>query len=183
MAGLGQWGAGSVYGMPPNPMFAQNPFMTASPVGSEHGGMAMGMNMGQSPYGMMGIMNTNGGPRNSVMTNLNDFAAPSILNQQPTGGSRSGLAPPVRPYSTFSMANTANPFGDAPPEPAPMNYASEPTEDEIIKTLKADLACQDLTTLTRRKVREGVVAKFPNADLSGKTKFINESVDRLLSEL
>lgn len=199
MAGLSQWGAGSVYGMPPNPMFAQNPFMGVggSPLGSDYGGMAHSMGgsnmigMGGPPpsqYGMMGgmMMPTNQAPRNSMMTNLNDFTgAPSIIMPQGTGGSgmgpHGGMPSMVRPYSTYSLANTANPFGDAPPEPAPLNFTSDPTEDDVLKTLKADLACQDLTTVTKRKIRELVMSKYPNADLTGKTKFINESIDRLLS--
>lgn len=87
----------------------------------------------------------------------------------------------ARPYSTYSLANTANPFGDAAPEPAPLNYSEDPSDDDVLKTLKADLACQDLTTVTKRKIRELVMSKYPNADLTGKTKFINESIDRLLS--
>jgi hypothetical protein len=35
--------------------------------------------------------------------------------------------------------------------------------------------------VTKRKIRELVMSKYPNADLTGKTKFINESIDRLLS--
>ena len=205
MAGLSQWGAGSVYGMPA-PMFAQNPFMGGSPLGSEYGGGAPPGSMMGGPGNMMmgppmssyGMMGGGGGmmasspqhaaPRNSMMTNLNDFnGAPPMMNPQATGGSGMGsnLMPgmPNRPYSTYSFANTANPFDTGAAEPAPLNYMSDPTDDDILKTLKADLACQDLTTVTKRKIRDLVMSKYPNADLTGKTKFINENIDRLLSEV
>lgn len=189
MAGLSQWGPGSAYGMP-NPMFASNPFMNGSPSGSDYGGAPPSMappNMfGMGPPQMMSGMSQVGAPRNSVMTNLNGLAGAPSMYGQPLGGSQMGAAPPSaqlpRAYSSYSLLDAGNSFGQAQPVPAPLNYSQHPEDEEIIRTLKADLACQDLTTISKRQMRMMVISKFPNADLSDKTAFINQNIDRLLSQ-
>ncbi len=167
MAGLSQWGAGSAYGGGPVPI--HNPFMAATPAGSDYGGMAnnyMGVN---NPY-MMGVA---GPPRNSVMTGLNDYNGGN-MQQQPQRPQT--LA---RPISTFSFATTANPFSNNATPPA--NQSEDPTDDEIVQMVSDYLSTRDLMTVTKRKVREGVIGLFPRADLSNKTTFINQSIDRLLT--
>jgi chitin synthase len=178
MAGLSQWGPGSVYG---GAMPIHNPFLNGTPAASDYGGQLpmqnnsfLGVN---NPYGMMGVMT---GPRNSVMTNLNDF------NGMGVGGAWSSnpALPPqrpqtlARPISTFSYATTANPFGgSAGPRP---NLNENPSDEDIVQMISEYLATKDLMTVTKRQTREQTIGLFPNANLSDKVKFINESIDRLL---
>lgn len=176
MAGLSQWGPGSVYGS--NMMIPQiaNPFLgSAAP--SEHGGVPASMH--GTGYGMPPL----GPPRNSMFPmGMNHYETGSVLNG---GGSTNGaLLPPqmmARPHSTFSLATTFNPFEPQPPPPTIDYSSSHPSDDDIIKFLSYHLSTQDLMAVTKRKVREAVIAKFSNADLTQRTSFINESIDRLLS--
>jgi chitin synthase len=124
MAGMSQWGPGSVYGQPMNPF-------TESPVGSEYG---FGHPM-MSPYAPGMQMHT--APRNSVMTNLNDFSGSTLEGYAPPDRSQLGMP---RPMSTFSLATTHNPF-------AGPSTSTNPTDEELLGTLRHLLSTQDLMTV------------------------------------
>lgn len=135
----------SQYGGPHLPM----PNFGGSQVGSDHGAMnpyaasmhgaPMSMNMGMpgyagSMYGMPQMV-----PRNSVMTNLNMFNGggggdPSMLNG--AGG--------FRPMSTFSMSPNADPFPSGP------SQSVNPTDDELIASLRSYLGTQNLMDVTKK---------------------------------
>lgn len=152
-----------------------------------------------------------GVPRNSVMTNLNMFGGgpPTVgsMGMGPMGGmgfgsmgsvaghsaTGGGFGSQARPMSTFSMATSVNPFMSAP------NQSTNPTDEELLSVLRIYLSTQDLMTVTKKYVffylsftqfadlflrtaREAVMARFPKADLSSKKEFLNQSIERILSE-
>jgi len=157
------------------------PFMGAGSVhsGSEYGGDAMAMAPPMMPntasmYGMGMPMD----PRNTMMTNLNMFAGGA-------NGSQSGYAGPTpsipplgmqqRPMSQFSLATSVNPF-------AGPNMNPNPSDDELVTALRAYLSTQDLMTVTKKTTREAIATRFPKADLASRKEFLNQSIDKILSE-
>lgn len=73
--------------------------------------------------------------------------------------------------SVYSMA------AFAPPAPSP---SASPTDAELVAALKANLASQDLMTVTKRTAREGLQALFPNAELGPRRDAINAMIDGVL---
>jgi chitin synthase len=104
-----------------------------------------------------------------------------------------GLGSGQRPMSTFSMATSVGLFG-------PSN-STNPSDEEIIQC-SAELSqhagphdsyqkvCAILVWIvlplliiqTCRTAREAIAAKFPKADLTTRKDFLNQSIDRILSE-
>jgi len=153
----------------------QLPFMPfgggpPSITGSDHGQMAMMPPMGyQNTGSMYGMM-----PR--MMTGMNMYGGSF-------SGSQGGFAPPVmpaaggipRPMSTLSMATSANMFAGPSQNP-------NPSDDELFSALRNYLSTQDLMTVTKKTAREAIMARFPNADLTQRKDFLNQSIDTILSE-
>ncbi|KAI0337964.1 glycosyltransferase family 2 protein [Trametopsis cervina] len=128
-----------------------------------------------SMYGMMPPMMPPMAPRNTVMTNLNMFGGDAT-------GSQLGFAPPMapglheqRPMSTFSMATSVNMFAGPSNDP-------NPSDDDLFNALRNYLSTQDLMTVTKKTTREAIQAKFPKADLTSRKQFLNESIDKILSQ-
>ncbi|PCH40709.1 glycosyltransferase family 2 protein [Wolfiporia cocos MD-104 SS10] len=173
-ANLSQYGGQPVmsqYNLP------QLPFMPTggSVTGSEYGPVGMPAPMPyQHTASMYGMMPN--APRNTIMTNLNMFGG-----ERDTTGSQSGFAPPgsmpamQRPMSTFSMATSVNPFAGPSMNP-------EPSDDDLVNALRTYLSTQDLMTVTKKTAREAIQARFPKADLSSRKQFLNESIDKILSQ-
>ncbi|KAF8483043.1 chitin synthase-domain-containing protein [Gautieria morchelliformis] len=141
--------------------------------GSEYGGVPqMGFPNTASMYGMGMPMD----PRNTVMSNLNMFGGGG-------SGSFSGAPPSAMPninmgqqrMSTFSMATSFSPF-------ASPSQSTDPTDEELLGVLRHYLSTQDLMTVTKKTAREAVMARFPNADLTSRKDFLNQSIDSILSE-
>lgn len=180
----GMAGMGSMYGMPgssasmyglPNPMMNTTasmyglPPMLANPLGANHS------------------------PAHS------DIGVSMPVSQQNTGGSHIWAQPPeaatvaansgrgsgmqARPVSTLSALNATNPFGvTAVARALAVNEASDPTDEEIKSAVQTYLANQpSLMNVTKRSVREALVAAFPNAELSYKKSMINKAIDDTLS--
>ncbi|KAF5334215.1 hypothetical protein D9611_014324 [Ephemerocybe angulata] len=164
----------------------QLPFMPfpggpGSAAGSEYGGMP--------PAAMMGYQNTGSvygmAPRNTMMPNM--FGGGGGFGGGMMGGSAGDssqqgvpMAPFAqaqanRPMSMFSMATSVNPFA------GPSTNAN-PTDEELFNALRNYLSTQDLMSVTKKTAREAIMAKFPRADLTGKKEFLNQSIDRILSE-
>ncbi|EPQ58854.1 chitin synthase [Gloeophyllum trabeum ATCC 11539] len=176
MSQYGGGQAGSMYGgqMP------QLPFMPfgggpGSVAGSERGGPMLPP-LGYQHTGSVYGVPMAAGPRNTMMTNYNMFG----------GDSQSGFAPPPsipalgmqqRPMSTFSLATSVNPFAQAPPSMDP-----NPTDEDLFNALRLYLSTQDLMTVTKKTAREAIQARFPKADLISRKDFLNESIDKILSE-
>ncbi|PFH50393.1 glycosyltransferase family 2 protein [Amanita thiersii Skay4041] len=176
--GGGQQQQMSQYGGAP-----QLPFMPfgggpGSIAGSDYGHSAMPMpplgyqNTG-SMYGMMP-------PMMPQMTGMNMFGGSFGGSQSggPTGVAPS--LPPVglpqqRPMSTFSLATSVNPFA------GPSN-STDPTDEELYNALRNYLSTQDLMSVTKKTAREAIMAKFPKADLTNRKDFLNQTIDKILSE-
>ncbi|KAJ2929721.1 hypothetical protein H1R20_g7360, partial [Candolleomyces eurysporus] len=161
----------------------QLPFMPfaggpGSVTGSDFGGMP--------PVGMMGYQNTGSvygmmnAPRNTMMSNMNMFGGGGMMGSAGNSSQQGGIgmtpfANQQRPMSTFSMATSVNPFAGPSMNP-------NPTDDELFNALRTYLSTQDLMTVTKKTAREAIMAKFPKADLTSKKDFLNQSIDRILSE-
>uniref|UniRef100_D8PMU6 chitin synthase n=3 Tax=Schizophyllum commune (strain H4-8 / FGSC 9210) TaxID=578458 RepID=D8PMU6_SCHCM len=150
------------------------PFANApgSVAGSDYGGAPM---MPQMPYqgtgSMYGMMPPGAGmPMMGQMYTGGSF-----------GGSQVGAMGPMntgmgqRPMSTFSMATSVNPF-------AGPSQSENPTDEELFNALRNYLSTQDLMTVTKKTAREAIMARFPRADLSSRKDFLNQSIDKILSE-
>ncbi|KAF8589601.1 glycosyltransferase family 2 protein [Ramaria rubella] len=164
------------------PQLPQMPFM---PVGGGPGSIAGGSEFGGMPP--MGYPTTPSmygvgmaaGPRNTVMSNLNMFGS----GMGGGSGSFNGAPPSAMPnmgmgqqrMSTFSMATSVNPF-------AGPSMSTDPTDEELLGVLRHYLSTQDLMTVTKKTAREAVMARFPKADLTLRKDFLNQSIDRILSE-
>ncbi|ORY23277.1 chitin synthase-domain-containing protein [Naematelia encephala] len=196
MAGMSMWGDGSVYGGPagqaPNPFnqpppgFMQPPYLQPMHTGPSMGMMGMGMPM--NPFGslasrsdagslrpptfyppypgpgqsqMMGM----GAPRGSVMTNLGGPVGPQQRDSS---------------YS-LAMSGAGAPGGGESLVPVP-SEKSDPSDEEILGVLRRFLASQDLMTVTKRQTRQAIFGLFPNADLESRTAWVNENIDKILSE-
>ncbi|EMD40311.1 glycosyltransferase family 2 protein [Gelatoporia subvermispora B] len=157
----------SQYGVP------QLPFMPfgggpGSVTGSDYGGhMPMAGPMAYhntgSIYGMMPNVPRNtmfGGDINGSQSGFVPPAAPGVMN---------------RPMSTFSMATSVNPFAGPSMNP-------DPSDEDLINALRTYLSTQDLMTVTKKTVREAIQARFPKADLSSRKQFLNDSIDKILSQ-
>ncbi|EIW76465.1 glycosyltransferase family 2 protein [Coniophora puteana RWD-64-598 SS2] len=146
--------------------------------GSEYGGhngmpfpAPLGYQQTGSVYGMMPQ-----DPRATMMTNMNMFSgSASQLGVPVMGAGMGGEGGGARPMSTFSMATTVNPF-------AGPNMNENPTDDELFLALRIYLSTQDLMTVTKKTAREAIAAKFPKADLAARKDFLNESIDKILSQ-
>ncbi|KIJ57290.1 glycosyltransferase family 2 protein [Sphaerobolus stellatus SS14] len=159
------------------PTIPQMPFMgfggPGSVAGSDYGGMQH-MGFGAQSFGAqsfgapsMYAMPMAQDPRNTMMTNLNMFGGSgSNVGSGPQGAGR---------MSTFSMATALNPF-------ASPSTSTDPSDEELLDVLRHYLATQDLMTVTKKTAREAVMAKFPSADLTPRKDFLNQSIDRILSE-
>ncbi|KAG0695993.1 glycosyltransferase family 2 protein [Suillus ampliporus] len=154
----------------------QMPFMSfsggaGSVHGSDYGHMAMipplGYQHSGSVYGGMPQ-----DPRGTMMMNM-----PMMTGGSQTGGF--GMLPAIggdaRPLSMFSMATSVNAF-------AGPSFNPNPTDDDIFNTLRNYLSTQDLMTVTKKTAREAIMAKFPKADLTSRKDFLNESIDKILSQ-
>ncbi|KAJ3570648.1 hypothetical protein NP233_g4269 [Leucocoprinus birnbaumii] len=148
-------GGGSDYGGPTANNMPMMPTLGYQNTGSMYG-MPLGMNMG-----MMG--------------------SGSIHGSQ--GGGFGGMPPPPsmgalgqqRPMSTFSFATSVNPF-------ATPSMAENPTDEELFQALRNYLSTQDLMSVTKKTAREAIASRFPKADLSSRKDFLNQSIDKILSE-
>ncbi|KAG9317940.1 glycosyltransferase family 2 protein [Chiua virens] len=169
----GRQPAMSQFGLPPMPIV---PFATGpgSAVGSDYGGMMgmmapLGYQHSGSVYGMMD-------PRATMMTmgGMNMFTGNGSqtggFGMQPTGPM--GGDPRI---SALSMATTVNAFAGPSMNP-------NPTDEDVFNALRNYLSTQDLMTVTKKTAREAIMAKFPKADLTSRKDFMNESIDKILSQ-
>lgn len=166
MAGMSHYGAGSVYGAYPGGVpVPGNPFMPGTAPPSIYDGHMGPMHAGN----MLGV---NPFAANPMMSPYNPFATGSLMN---------GTAPSVNPFA--NPQSQPSPLAPLPQQPIPdepaTSFAAEPTDDELFKVVDWYVRSnwQD-ENLTRRKVRDAVFAKFPEADLTPRTQYINELIDR-----
>ncbi|KAL0253811.1 hypothetical protein I308_101188 [Cryptococcus tetragattii IND107] len=182
MAGMSMWGSGSVYdpskqavGGPAflHPLMAGNslasqptfyPPQTHYPMSMY--GSPMMMTMGMPMMGLQHIGNANvaegtAGPRGTMMTmGLDDQSRVTSFS---TGG-------PVAESGTARLAGLS------------INEEEEVQDEEVLAKLKAWLSKQDLMSVTKRQTREVIYTLFPNASLQSRARWLNEHIDKILSE-
>ncbi|KAH7905136.1 glycosyltransferase family 2 protein [Hygrophoropsis aurantiaca] len=159
----------SQFGLPQMPFvpFGGGP---GSAAGSDYGGQ-MAMPLAYQHSGS--VYGAPMDPRATMMMNMNMFNA--------SGSQTGGFGgPPViggdaRPMSTFSVATSLNAF-------AGPSFNPNPTDDELFNALRNYLSTQDLMTVTKKTAREAIMAKFPKADLASRKDFLNQSIDKILSQ-
>nr|XP_019048130.1 chitin synthase [Kwoniella bestiolae CBS 10118]OCF27060.1 chitin synthase [Kwoniella bestiolae CBS 10118] len=189
MAGMSMWGNGSNYdmnnGQGLNPMFTGGSFMdngsmrgsTFYPPPSQQFGspmmnpLMMGMNMGMNPMGMPGHMSPMNAPRNTVMSGLGGMG----------GNNQSRM-------SSYSLATTANLLGAGGERDKLAGLSiderseGEVADEEVLEKLRGWLGKQDLMNVTKRQTRETIYTLFPNANLQSRAAWLNENIDKILSE-
>ena len=167
MAGMSMWGPGSDYGggagaqMPmgqqhPSMMPFLNPMMT----GMSHSSMApqnpygytyaspVPSDYGMRPHTMFGPYANNAAPRNSVMTNLGQYAL---------GGDSQNRMSSYSLATSLPAGGASNPFAGGTPgvgvdagvnsEPLVSSDKEDPTDEEVLGVLKRYLAQQDLMSV------------------------------------
>jgi hypothetical protein len=156
-----QYGAGSASGGFPAP--GGNPFMGTAPPSMYDGHM--------TPMHTGNMMALNPFAASPMMAPYNPFTTSSMMN---------GTAPSMNPFVNPAAQPSPAPQQTQPiPAEPPTSYASDPTDDELFRVVDWYVRSnwQD-ENLTRRKVRDAVFAKFPEADLSARTTYINGLIDR-----
>ncbi|KAH9045438.1 glycosyltransferase family 2 protein [Lactarius pseudohatsudake] len=164
--------------LPPMPLGGG---FNGSVTGSDYGGA---MPIPALPYqntgSVYGMPSVGGVPM--MMSGLNMFGGPIPGGLSPSQSAAGALPPSLpsagvdqRPLSTFSFATSVNPFAGPSQNP-------DPTDEELFQALRNYLSTQDLMTVTKKTAREAIMARFPKADLSSKKVFLNESIDKILSE-
>ncbi|WWD22641.1 hypothetical protein CI109_107134 [Kwoniella shandongensis] len=164
---------GPGYGSPMMGMMGMPPHM---------GGMSpMPMNMNMNMPMGMGMMSPTptgpsvagmGAPRNTVMSNLGG----------PGMGQQSRM-------SSYSLATTANLLGPGQGQGQDklaglsVNEEKEVDDEAVLEKLRAWLGKQDLMSVTKRQTREMIYTLFPNAELQKRAGWLNENIDKILSEL
>ncbi|KAF8432942.1 glycosyltransferase family 2 protein [Boletus edulis BED1] len=142
------------------------PFMPGpgSAAGSEYGGM-----MGPLGYQHTGSVYGNGMGMGMHHGNGSQTGGFGLLPPGPIGG---GGDPRM---STFSMATSVNAFSGP-------SLNSNPSDEEVFHALRTYLSTQDLMAVTKKTAREAMMVKFPRADLTSRKDFLNESIDKILSQ-
>ncbi|KAI0307192.1 chitin synthase [Multifurca ochricompacta] len=132
-----------------------------------------------SIYGMPSMA---GVPQSAMIPGLSMFGGPIVGGLSPSQSAVGALPPSLpsagvnqRPLSTFSLATSVNPFAGPSQNP-------DPTDEELFQALRNYLSTQDLMTVTKKTAREAIIGRFPRADLTSKKAFLNESIDKILSE-
>ncbi|TDL15888.1 hypothetical protein BD410DRAFT_795937 [Rickenella mellea] len=62
------------------------------------------------------------------------------------------------------------------------NFNPSPSDGEIFNELRIYLGTQSLAAVTRSKARKAIMAKYPNADLTHRRQFLDESYRKILHE-
>lgn len=173
-----RFNAGSVY--------SSNSHLPLTRSGHSSRGQSPGPYMTSMPPPSMGNMSAYG--RGSVYDQpytgmpFNPFDSPAM--------SPAPMFPPYAPSplagmqpraSTYSLATTANPFGVSSQGLQP-NTDPSPTDATVLSVLKTYLNSQDLMTVTKRSAREAMYGLFPNAGLKDRAAWLNENIDKILSE-
>lgn len=188
--------APSMYGLPPAPM----PSMYGMPM--MHGGPATSMfgtpapSMMGFPMGAVTSMHSRQGSPQSESGPTGQRQAYRVAAQS-TGGSWGGspIAYPSvagnesRRRPSLPLSSSMDPFGsDGLSEPVSVlaiNPKPDPNEEDIASAVRTFLARQpDLMKVSKRDVREAIIAAFPNAPAIAVTKAkVNRAVDDTLADL
>jgi chitin synthase len=101
----------------------------------------------------------------SMMMGLGGTPSMMMMNNPMNGGGPGGMmAYPIGAQMTGSGTGTGpagGPQQQVLNQPLTQNMSTDPTEDQIIETLKIYLSQQDLMKITKRSVREALNHWFP----------------------
>ncbi|PWN43013.1 hypothetical protein IE81DRAFT_346989 [Ceraceosorus guamensis] len=193
---FGQQPAQQMPGMSPyaSPMYGvQAPPMSMYSMGPQSMYMAPGMGMSTPSFSPFagGIPPMQHSPAGS------DAGGPPVIGPLMPQGTGSGIwpsSPPAqggsatRAQSTYALgAGNTNPFATpvgAPsaPDALPTSLAMEVTDSELAASVRKYLASQtDLMSVSKRNVRDAVIAAYPKADLGSRKATINKAIDDTLS--
>lgn len=148
----------SPYGGPPSAPY--NPPGLNAP--SRMSKMSMGFNPYQSMYG---ISEQQLMPHTQSQTGFGSAYGGGVASDNHSIASR--------PVSAYSGAGQ-------PESDAAVNLTADPTEDQIIMSLRQYLATTPLMQVTKRTARDHIGQRFPNADTESRKEFINHSIDAIL---
>ncbi|KAA1078742.1 hypothetical protein PGTUg99_006148 [Puccinia graminis f. sp. tritici] len=124
-----------------------------------------------NPSMMMGLGGT---PSMMMMNNPMNGVGPGGMMAYPIGAQMTGSGTGTGPAGGPPQQQVIN-------QPLTQNMSTDPTEEQIIETLKIYLSQQDLMKITKRSVREALNHWFPNANLNDKKAFINAQIDQILA--
>ncbi|KAL7420390.1 Chitin synthase 4 [Cryptotrichosporon argae] len=177
MAGLSAWGGASMYDSPLQPP-PHNPF--DSPLSSQ---LNLHPHSMYPPPPMGGL----GAPRNSMMSLAGPvYGLPPPPPPPPMGPGASGM-------SSFSLVS-GSPYAPPAQGPSPLGPQQTgttalvpdenpaPNDEDVLRVLRAYLKSQDLMAVTKRSAREAIYGLFPAANLQARAGWLNEHIDRILSE-
>ncbi|KAH9468950.1 hypothetical protein Pst134EA_009475 [Puccinia striiformis f. sp. tritici] len=121
----------------------------------------------------------------SMMMGGGGMGTPSMMMMNPMGGGMMGGGNPSMMMGggnpSMMMGYNAGQQQQQQVQPLTKNFNEEPSEDEIVNTLRIYLSQQDLMKITKRSVREALNEWFPNANLNEKKPFINAQIDKILA--
>ncbi|KAJ2825922.1 hypothetical protein GGI24_003035 [Coemansia furcata] len=124
-------------------------------------------NMGTTrPHTIVSAMPLNGGFMNQAGTL--DYTMPN--------GTPDALQH-QRPMSSFVTPTSGDYYH---PDPSGQNPEAMPLDGQIIEATRRILATSDLTTMTKKKIRQQLAQEF-NVDLASRKDFISDVIDRMLS--
>lgn len=110
------------------------------------------------------------------------YATPPSMSARNSAYSLAQWAGPGH-ASSYSLAGQAgqNPFADQHQAQLPVAVdPANPTDTELVTALRNYLRTQDLLQVTKRTTREAMASQFPQADLSSRKAFLNQSIDSVL---
>lgn len=187
MYGMPPVPASSMYGLPPNPttsMYGMPPNLTSTMYGTPLASTSM-LGMGTpSLYGMPMQ------PSMGMYDRQSPTAGSEIDGQRVTAHMTGGTWGPLpgrasrMSVSTMLDGGIENPFAvPGLSQSLSVNLKTDPTDEDLAVAVRQFLASQaDLMQVSKRTVREAVIASFPNAkDLTDKKATINKAIDDTLS--
>ncbi|OAV96111.1 hypothetical protein PTTG_02136 [Puccinia triticina 1-1 BBBD Race 1] len=106
---------------------------------------------------------------------------PSMMMMNPMGGGPGGGA--MMGYNPLGNpgAVAGAPQQQVASQPLVQNFSADPSDDQVVETLRIYLSQQDLMKITKRSVRDALNHWFPNANLNEKKAFINAQIDKILA--
>nr|ODO04126.1 chitin synthase [Cryptococcus depauperatus CBS 7855] len=193
MGGMSMWGPGSVYDPSQQPTPYMHPMMTG---GSFHSQpqpffpsqpqmMSMYGSPMMIPMGPLGMQPT-GGSMSIAGAGTPRVTTPSgmgIPTQNHTSSFlMGGMASGGLPVATSTTGAEGN--GDSDKITGfSVNHDAKVEDEVVMEKLKTWLSQQDFMSVTKRQTREAIYALFPNAGLQRRAGWLNEQIDKILSEL
>lgn len=182
----------SMYGMPTPPLMSYPSHMSMASMGggmlplaqsftcSEGGDPFQRAQMSPTQHQRLTTQTTGGSWSPSFPLQEAPEAARSTLRHAAKHQSRASISTMLSTSNPFALADAAATRGQSV---LPTKYTPDPTHDEIVNAVQTFLTAQsDLMQVSKRSVREAVIASFPNAtaQLQARKAAINQAIDDTL---